>query len=148
VHRRWHGDRHGRGGVIGVEIAARAHSAVVAHARAALPSESCGVLVGRDGHIVDAVAARNLSDDPHRFLIDPQDHIDARRDARRRGLDVIGFYHSHPDAPAVPSRVDRAEANYPDHFYLIVGCLSDREDVRIFRLTDGVLVETPFAIVR
>ena len=109
--------------------------AVVAHAREAAPAECCGILVGSAGAITSAVRARNLSDDPSRFLIDPKDHIQARRDARAAGLDVVGFYHSHPRSEAVPSPRDLADATYPNHLYLIVGLLGEAVDVRLYRFT-------------
>jgi len=106
---------------------------IVSHARQAAPSECCGLLVGAGSRIVDAVATRNIAvPAAARFLIDPKDHIDGRRDARQRGLDVIGFYHSHPHSSARPSTTDREEAGYPDHLYLIVGLLSDPPEVRLF----------------
>lgn len=135
----------GRGSA-SMRVARGALEEVVEHARAAYPAECCGVLVGTDSDIVDAVRTRNLADHPHRFLIDPRDHIEARRDARRRGLRIVGFYHSHPDAPAAPSAVDRAEASYAEHFYLIVSVASGRADATLFRLTDGDFVETPMVV--
>ena len=109
--------------------------AVVAHARDAAPAECCGLLVGAHGAIASAVRARNLSTDASRFLIDPRDHIKARRDARAAGLDVVGFYHSHPHSPATPSATDLAEAAYPNHLYLIVGLTGEAVDVRLYRFT-------------
>src|SRR2546428_1991157 len=102
-----------------------AFDAIVAHAREAAPAECCGLLLGRGDEIVEAVRTRNIAEQPTRFLIDPKDHIDGRRDARRRGIDVVGFYHSHPHSPAEPSDTDRAEASYADHLYLIVSLASD-----------------------
>ncbi len=110
---------------------------VVAHARDAAPAECCGLLVGTTDSIVAAVRAANLSDNPARFLLDPADHIRARRAARERGLDVIGFYHSHPHSDARPSPTDLAEASYPDHIYLIVGVNGEADDVRLYRF-DGL----------
>jgi proteasome lid subunit RPN8/RPN11 len=107
--------------------------AVIAHARDAAPLECCGILIGTGGAIVAAVRAANLSESPSRFLIDPQDHIRARRDARASGLDVVGFYHSHPHSEALPSAADVAEATYSDHLYLIVGLAKDEADVRLYR---------------
>jgi proteasome lid subunit RPN8/RPN11 len=110
---------------------------VVSHARETVPAECCGVLLGAPEVIMDARPARNLATNPNRFLIDPKDHIDARRDARARGLDVIGFYHSHPRSAAVPSLTDLEEASYSDHLYLIVGLAGETPDVRLYRLEDG-----------
>jgi proteasome lid subunit RPN8/RPN11 len=112
--------------------------AVVSHARATAPAECCGVLIGAPDAVTDARPARNLATDPNRFLIDPKEHIDARREARARRLDVVGFYHSHPRSAAVPSPTDLAEASYPDHLYLIVGLAGEQPDVRLYRLaSDG-----------
>ena len=113
------------------------------HAERAKPRECCGVLVGRDDQILQAVEARNLAPDPNRYLIDPADHIAIRRNARAAGLAVVGFYHSHPHSAARPSATDQAEATYPDHFYLIVG----DDAVRLFRLTGGNFVEAAFVTV-
>jgi desampylase len=117
--------------------------AILQHAERASPRECCGVLVGRQGEILQAVEARNLADDPNRYFLDPEDHIAIRRRARAAGLSVVGFYHSHPHSPARPSETDRAEAAYPDHLYLIVAMGA----VRLFRLADGNFVETPFVTV-
>ncbi|HKT80255.1 MAG TPA: M67 family metallopeptidase [Vicinamibacterales bacterium] len=122
---------------------------MIGHARAEHPAECCGLLLGRDGRIVEAVPAANLSDDLNRYVIDPKDHIAARRAARERGHSVVGFYHSHPHSEARPSPTDIREASYPDLVYAIVGLASEPPDVRLFRLP-GVgdeVVEIPLEIV-
>jgi len=118
-------------------VNAAALAAIVAHAEAERPRECCGVLLGSGTTIVEAIGTENLADAVDRFLIDPKGHIDARRAGRARGLDVVGFYHSHPGAPAVPSSVDLAEASYPSHFYLIVSLLDTQPDARLYWLESG-----------
>jgi proteasome lid subunit RPN8/RPN11 len=118
--------------------------AAISHARETAPAECCGTLLGAPDVVIEARPARNLATDPNRFLIDPKDHIDARRDARARGLEVVGFYHSHPHSAAVPSETDLAEASYPDHLYLIVGLAGEPPDVRLYRLTGGGYFELTF----
>jgi proteasome lid subunit RPN8/RPN11 len=108
----------------------------MAHAREAAPAECCGMLLGSTGRIVDAVPARNLSDDPNRFFIDPEDHIAARRTARTRGVNLVGFYHSHPHSDACPSATDVAEASYPDCVYLIVSLVREPA-ARLFKMNGG-----------
>jgi proteasome lid subunit RPN8/RPN11 len=94
-----------------------------------------------------AVPARNLAgaaDEANpatRYLIDPQDHITARREARQRGLTVVGFYHSHPSSRAWPSPTDIAEANYADALYVIVSLERDPADVRGFQIEEGRVTE-------
>ena len=121
---------------------------IVRHAREAAPAECCGLLLGHAVEITEAVRTRNVADQAQsRFVIDPKDHIDGRRDARRRGLEVIGFYHSHPCSPASPSETDRAEAAYPDHLYLIVSLAGAAPDIAMFRLDRGNFHRLSFVTV-
>jgi proteasome lid subunit RPN8/RPN11 len=127
-----------------LRVSARALDEMIAAARAAEPSECCGVLLGTPGEITEAVPARNLAGDPNRFLIDPKDHIEARREGRRRGLEVVGFYHSHPHSPAAPSSTDLEEASYSGSLYAIVGLVAEPAEVRIYRFDDGSFIGVPF----
>ncbi len=131
-----------------VEVRNQALERILAHARNASPRECCGLLLGTGGQIVDAIPTRNIADNPARFVIDPKDHIDGRREARRRGMEVVGFYHSHPHSAAEPSERDREEAGYPDYLYLIVGLISEPADMRLFRLQNGNFLSVPFVRVR
>ena len=101
------------------------------HAERDYPEECCGVLLGRvvldgDGASRVAVEARacanaRVGEAKHdRYAIAPQELIAAQREARARGLLIIGFYHSHPDHPAEPSATDAAEAYWPGCVYVIV----------------------------
>jgi proteasome lid subunit RPN8/RPN11 len=127
--------------------------AIVEHAERERPRECCGLLVGQGDHaaaqqvrIDEAVPARNLAEDPDRFLLDPVDHIRTRRAARARGLEIVGFYHSHPHSPAHPSARDLAEATYVDALYFIVSLESDPAVVRAYTLAGGRFVELPLRI--
>src|ERR671926_1560921 len=95
------------------------------HAVAEYPEECCGVLLGRvarDERVVaDAIACRNVrAGGGTRYAIAPEELIGAQRQARERGLAIVGFYHSHPDHPAGPSATDVAEAHWPDCVYVII----------------------------
>ena len=131
----------------GFRIQHQALETIIAHARAAAPAECCGMLIGCDASIAEAVRAKNIAESPTRFLIDPQDHIDARRSARRRGLEVLGFYHSHPHSPARPSPTDVAEAAYPEAVHLIVSIEAGAADARLFRIERGSATELPLISV-
>jgi len=121
---------------------------IVAHARESVPGECCGLLLGQGDAIVQSVRAANIAAEPtRRFEIDPQDHIDARRDARGRGLAVLGFYHSHPRSAAEPSPTDLAEAAYPGHLYLIVSLAGAAPDLGLFRLEAGNFQAAAFVTV-
>jgi len=87
---------------------------LVEQARAAIPREACGLLLGRRAGEVALVervhAARNITADPARFEVDPRDHLAAQRAARADGLEVLGAWHSHAEGPATPSASDAREA--------------------------------------
>jgi proteasome lid subunit RPN8/RPN11 len=120
---------------------------IAAHARAALPAECCGILLGSTTEIVEAVPSANLADDPiRRFLLDPKTHIDTLRLARSRGSSVVGFYHSHPHSEPAPSTTDRECASYPDQLYLIIRPLPTGCEARLFRLERSELVEEELLI--
>ena len=89
----------------------RAHAdAIAAHARSGYPHEICGVLVGtaHDGvvRVARAVPVTNRETERPavRYQIAPEDLIDVQRSVRAEGLDVVGYYHSHPDHPARTER--------------------------------------------
>ena len=129
-------------------MARAAIDAVVAHARSAAPDECCGLLLGAGDSVVDARPARNAAEAAsRRFVVDPKDHIDGRRDARARGIEVVGFYHSHPRSPARPSQTDLEQASYDDHLYLIVGLAAEPPEVALFRLERGNFLAVPFVRV-
>jgi proteasome lid subunit RPN8/RPN11 len=131
-----------------VRLARHGRDAVEAHAREAAPAECCGLLLGRDRDIVDAVRARNIAADPStRFLIEPEDHFAARRAARERGLGVVGFYHSHPRSTPEPSARDRAEFSYPNHLYLIISLCVEPVAIGLFRFDEGNFQRISFVTV-
>jgi len=95
------------------------------HGEESYPQESCGALLGRmagDDRLVSAVArcSNTRTDSPHnRYHIAPQELIRIQRGARERGLDIVGFYHSHPDHAARWSGTDLAEAHWIGCSYVI-----------------------------
>lgn len=76
------------------------------------------------------------------YLIDPKTVLIAHEEARAAGLEIVGYYHSHPDGPAVPSRKDLEDA-WPDTSYLIVAVGSGGVEARSWRLDErgGAFVE-------
>ena len=113
--------------LLAVHLPASARDAIRRLAEAAYPNEGCGVLIGLyegegDGVAVgEATSARNLWTErlADRYDMDPADIQAADRSARARGLDVVGFWHSHPDHPARPSQFD-SDRSWLDYVYLII----------------------------
>jgi proteasome lid subunit RPN8/RPN11 len=91
------------------------------HLESGYPNEACGVMLGKGSVITEVVSADNQRTDSarNRYLIDPLAYMRIEREADKRGLDVIGIYHSHPDVAARPSQFDLENA-WPNLSYLIV----------------------------
>ena len=101
----------------------------------AYPNECCGIMFGsEDGsdHAVKSlrpiVNARESGEQYHRFLITAEDMMQAELEAHRLGLDILGFYHSHPDHPARPSDYDRDHA-LPFYSYIILRVVEGRPEL-------------------
>ncbi len=101
-------------------------AAIRAHGAEAFPEECCGFLLGRDGddgrRIIRVAPEANVREDGarhNRFSISPEGFMRADRAARNEGLDIVGFYHTHPNAPARPSQYDLDHA-WPVYSYVIL----------------------------
>ncbi len=108
-----------------VKLNAAQMTAIARHGEQAYPYEGCGLLLGRevDGYkIVEEILpvenARESDAQHNRYLIPPDAVLKGERLAAQKGLDVIGFFHSHPDHPERPSDFDREHA-WPWYVYLI-----------------------------
>lgn len=100
--------------------------AIKEHGQRSYPEECCGVLLGKafqrgQRHITEMLALenRNLDSRQNRFLIGPEDMRQVEKYARGKGIELLGFYHSHPDCPARPSQFDLHHA-WPWYAYIIV----------------------------
>jgi proteasome lid subunit RPN8/RPN11 len=132
--------------------------AMAAHARSGYPHEVCGVLIGvaRDGavHVARAIPVTNRETERPavRYQIAPEDLIAVQRSARDEGLDIVGYFHSHPDHPARPSETDRriaAEGLSDGVVHVVVGVAGGRETVATawsFRDLSQSFEEEPFEV--
>jgi len=115
-------------------------AAIVQHARREAPRECCGFLLGSGRRVQFALPLANVDPRPKsRYRINDRQHIEVRRWLRRLSpaLQIVGVYHSHPNAPARPSASDLAEANYPDWVFAIVSLDRGREDLGLFEIVRG-----------
>jgi proteasome lid subunit RPN8/RPN11 len=119
-------------------VGAAADEAMRDHGRETYPHECCGAMLGRDGVVVQACPLPNTTEEGprRRFLVRPQDYRAAERLATERGLELLGFYHSHPDHPARPSQFDLDHA-WPNFAYVIVSVMSGAaRDMTVWFLQD------------
>ena len=112
-----------------MRIARSALEAIKVHGAEGYPHEICGILVGPrgSGTAAGAKRARNIIVERarDRYEIDPRDHIRIQREADAEGLDIVGYYHSHPDHPAQASRFDTERA-WAGYVYVIVSVVEGK----------------------
>lgn len=119
------------------------------HAERTYPYECCGFLIGTiegETRTIEKLelAINHRSDSPeNRYLISPEQFQEVERDAARDGRSIIGFFHSHPDAPSRPSDYDRDHA-WPWFSYVIISVVGRRAD----QLTSWQLVDDRSAFIQ
>jgi proteasome lid subunit RPN8/RPN11 len=109
--------------------------ALRAHGEETFPHECCGVLLGKstpEGNLVSEIirAGNTRTDSAHnRYNIAPEELIKIQRQSRKLGLDIVGFYHSHPDHPAQWSQTDFNEAHWVGCSYIITAVASGKATI-------------------
>jgi proteasome lid subunit RPN8/RPN11 len=114
-----------------LRLTAQVREEIRAHGARGYPDEVCGALLGREvdtenhgalREVTAVVPLENRREDSrrNRFSVTPEDVRMAERAAQERSLDLVGWYHTHPDHPAKPSEFDREHA-WPWYSYIILG---------------------------
>jgi len=128
------------------------------HGEETYPHECCGILLGLIGDDARDVRATvrcgntRIDSPENRYNIDPRELVRVEREARERGLDIVGFYHSHPDHPARWSPTDFQEAHWIGCSYVITSVEHGRAaQTNSFELTgtteeDKALVDEPILV--
>jgi [CysO sulfur-carrier protein]-S-L-cysteine hydrolase len=126
---------------------------ILAHARAGLPNEACGVIAGEDGRPVRVYAMRNAEESPVVYRFDERQQLEVFNEVEDKGWDLLAFFHSHTHTEAYPSPTDRAHAHwrdpvtgrdvpaYPGTKHLILSLMKDEPALRAFRFEEGEPVE-------
>jgi proteasome lid subunit RPN8/RPN11 len=119
------------------------------HSRESHPVEACGILIGtilgETRVVTEARAARNRLSSESSYEIDPENLFHAFTYAEQKGLEVVGFYHSHPFWSAEASETDKARANYPGFSYLIYSI--PKNNIKSFYFDGRRLVPEPVRII-
>jgi len=108
-----------------LQLTSEVYEAIRGHGEETYPHECCGALLGKPGEqgwlVADAVRAGNTRTDSahNRYHIAPIELVRIQRTAREKGLEIAGFYHSHPDHPAQWSQTDFDEAHWLGCSYVI-----------------------------
>jgi proteasome lid subunit RPN8/RPN11 len=133
---------------------------LIAQALTERPLECCGLLAGvREevktgdkstesiGRVLQRYPLVNAAASPTEFLSDARSMLDADRDMRACGLDLLAVYHSHPKSPAIPSRTDLARHWYAEVVCMIVSLVEGAPDVRAWWLTEQEYREAEWEMI-
>ncbi len=102
-----------------VTLSEAASEAIRLHAQQCYPEECCGALFGSENRIESAMALGNAAKNRTRaFAVTAGDYLKSARMADRQGCELLGFYHSHVDAPAIPSALDLGSST--DHALMVI----------------------------
>jgi proteasome lid subunit RPN8/RPN11 len=129
-----------------VVIPAAVRDEIIAHARAGLPNEACGILAGRDGRAERFFPAQPDEPSPYYYRISSRDQLRIVNEIDEAGLELVGIYHSHVSSPAFPSRTDAEQAFWPDAVYVIVSLAGGGADVKGYRIVDMGISEEPLEL--
>ena len=136
-----------------MKIRRDALESIRSHGAEGFPYEICGLLIGKpaQGLITEVRRVHNLEQqNPEvRYLIDDKEDMRIRKELYRTDLDVLGYYHSHPNHPAQPSIFD-TERSWESYVYVIVSVLDGRPaDVNAFvaEKDRGPMIPEPLEIV-
>ena len=116
-----------------IELPAQLEHEIAAHGERDYPYECCGLLLGRFNEddtktVTETYPISNAREEEakhNRFLIRPEELMRGERAAKTKNLEVVGFYHSHPDHPAVPSQYDLDHA-WPVYSYIVVSVITGK----------------------
>lgn len=126
-----------------IKIKQSDYDAIVAHAKAGLPNEACGLIAGTaDGEekrIEKVYLLTNADQSPEHFTISPKEQLGAIKDMRALGLSPLGNFHSHPATPARPSQEDIRLAYDPAASYLILSLAGEEPVLKAFEIANGTV---------
>jgi proteasome lid subunit RPN8/RPN11 len=131
----------------GLTLSATLADELLAHARAEVPNEACGILSGSlaTGTATAYHPVRNADASPYSYTVHPDDLVRIVMGIDDAGEDLVAIFHSHTHTPAVPSPTDLRQATYPDAFYLLASLedpdATPMQALRAWRIHDGNATE-------
>ena len=145
-----------------LQLPRKIYEEMVAHARAELPNECCGLIAAQWSGIsgqesaTDTQSPRVLAEQcyplvnelasPTEYLSEPRSMFRAVKDMRPRGLEIVAVYHSHPSSEPVPSRKD-LERNYsPGVIHLIISLMGEQLFMRGWWLAEDGFQEAVWTL--
>ena len=126
-----------------VIITESTYQSILAQAQKDAPVESCGYLLGTDKETAtENYPMTNVDHSEEHFSFDPKEQFAAIKYARKKGLTIVGNWHSHPASPSRPSEEDKRLAYDPNILYFILSLAEEKPVLNAFRIEEGEVKET------
>jgi proteasome lid subunit RPN8/RPN11 len=124
-----------------LKLSPQDYQTLLAHLRAALPNEGCGLLAGEnagtDKIVKKAYCLENTDKSPEHFSMAPEEQFKAVADMRKNGWTLLGNFHSHPATPARPSAEDIRLAFDPALSYVIISLKTEEPVIKSYTIQKG-----------
>jgi proteasome lid subunit RPN8/RPN11 len=128
-----------------LKLSPQDYQTLLAHARAALPNEGCGLLAGESAGAEKTVkkvyCLENTDKSPEHFSMAPEEQFKAVADMRKNGWTLLGNFHSHPATPARPSAEDIRLAFDPSLSYVIISLQAEEPVIKSYTIQKGSAAE-------
>ncbi len=116
-----------------IKLAKEDYNKILAHCKEGLPNEACGLLAGEINDDIKTVKKvyllTNVDNSKEHFSMDPKEQLQAVKDARNKGYEMLGNFHSHPESPSRPSEEDKRLAYDSKAEYLILSLMDSENPV-------------------
>jgi proteasome lid subunit RPN8/RPN11 len=132
-----------------IQIPRKLTQQLLHHAQSSPESEVCGLISAKNSQPYHCYPINNVASQPEsKFLLDAQQQIAAQVTMREKGEELFAIYHSHPTAPALPSKTDIALAHSPDILHLIISLnIKGVLEMRGFKIANGHAQEVVLILV-
>lgn len=130
-----------------LQLPATIYEELLTHARAELPHESVGMLIGKDGLVFEYLPLVNELKSPTRFLTEARSMLSAEKRRRQLGCEVLAIFHSHPTSQPVPSKYDVADHYSSDVLCLIVSLMEAEPLLRAWWIDKGEVSEAKWEML-
>ena len=117
------------------------------HAKEDAPLEACGYLAGIDDLVVKLYRMTNIDQSNAHFSFKPEEQFHVVKTARKKGIELLAVYHSHPETPARPSEEDIRLAYDSSISHIIVSLAGENKEIKSFKINEKQVTEEPIEIV-
>jgi len=130
-----------------IEIEREIVEKIFKHGKQEVPIEACGYLAGKNGRITKYFPMTNIDKSEHHFTLDPKEQFAVIKETKADGLTIIAVSHTHPTAPAKPSKEDIKLAYDPNVVYIIASLMNTQDSINAFRIRKGVAEKERLEII-